>query len=964
MKKYLILSFFLLFTGTTFAVPPPEFGIPAWENYTKDPEIAAFMRYFEIPVSYSTGVHNLSIPIHTLSAGGIELPISLSYHASGIKVRDVATVAGLGWSLNAGGTIVRQIKGTQDGGTIRIKNTQFLDNLIQQGIGNRQSSNDNSAITRWIINDIENIRNGYQDNLADEYYFNLGGRMGMFYQGIADDSGVLQNSFYTIPYSQVKIDYNNPTKTFTLTDEAGTRYIFGNCLGSSQTNAVTYAHTWTLNQIISSNKTDTLTIEYRTQVIDSRGLSYSGYYFKETYLDYDGITHRETPQVPHHSQEMVSNLNYLPSRIKLRNTTVDFIYANDRGDARSIWVSNLRLSGVEVKVHGILVKKAVLNHDYVDNQSMTLYPPTGGSVQNKRMFLNNVTFPNTSGSTSEPIVYKFAYNETRLPSYVEQLTHVNTENFSYPEDHWGYYNGRTNNHSLLNVPDYYLTDPVLKPDMATNPNAIQAGILTRVTYPAGGYAQFTYETHEMGGGVRVKQIDYGTSTGIQQTKSYTYSSPEYDYYDLTGYYREEMVGLHVDEYRYNMGLQAYLETDIWAFFSPSRDPFNLGKDRYYRTVVERDGTGNGRTIYTYQKMEAPGNIASQHQSLQNLSNYTMYTNRLPGSIASPEELVKTGYNPPLLVKQTVESASGSILSEKSYHYGFLGPDETRPLGVKFKFKQYLPYGAKSWIPDGVYMNGIYVGEMLAYVNPLKLTSVVETQDGVTRTTEYEYDARYQLKQTKTTNSNGETFFTKMYYPYDNSGSVYTAMVTQNRISDVIRTEQYKTNTSIASEIARTETTYLNSDNQINPNITRLSYSRATAFEDSKVGKYDPKGNPVWITDRGRDVIYLWSYGYRHVVAEIRNATWAQVSSYVNLSTLGACGYSNPAVRDNMLTTLKNGLPSASITTYEYSPFGMVKQTDPSGRFQTYEYDGHGRLQRVLDQDGKVLEQYDYHYANQ
>jgi len=42
------------------------------------------------------------------------VPVSLSYHASGIRVQETAGWAGLGWALNAGGVITRTVQGAPD----------------------------------------------------------------------------------------------------------------------------------------------------------------------------------------------------------------------------------------------------------------------------------------------------------------------------------------------------------------------------------------------------------------------------------------------------------------------------------------------------------------------------------------------------------------------------------------------------------------------------------------------------------------------------------------------------------------------------------------------------------------------------------------------------------------------------------------------------------------------------------
>src|SRR5580700_1992183 len=75
------------------------------------PTAAALGKYGDIPVSYNTGIPNVSIPIYTVKAGSLSLPISLSYHASGLKVQEQASWVGAGWSLNAGGVITRTVVG-------------------------------------------------------------------------------------------------------------------------------------------------------------------------------------------------------------------------------------------------------------------------------------------------------------------------------------------------------------------------------------------------------------------------------------------------------------------------------------------------------------------------------------------------------------------------------------------------------------------------------------------------------------------------------------------------------------------------------------------------------------------------------------------------------------------------------------------------------------------------------------
>lgn len=85
------------------------------------PTASSLGKYADIPVSYHTGVPNISVPLYTINEGDLSLPISLSYHAAGIRVDEISSPIGLGWSLNAGGMISRTVNGGPDEGYTHTK---------------------------------------------------------------------------------------------------------------------------------------------------------------------------------------------------------------------------------------------------------------------------------------------------------------------------------------------------------------------------------------------------------------------------------------------------------------------------------------------------------------------------------------------------------------------------------------------------------------------------------------------------------------------------------------------------------------------------------------------------------------------------------------------------------------------------------------------------------------------------
>lgn len=77
IMQSILLSFFLLtfFAFASYAQPPGNGYVT--EPTMPTPNAVSLGKYADIPVDYSTGVPNISIPIYTVTEGDLSLPISL-----------------------------------------------------------------------------------------------------------------------------------------------------------------------------------------------------------------------------------------------------------------------------------------------------------------------------------------------------------------------------------------------------------------------------------------------------------------------------------------------------------------------------------------------------------------------------------------------------------------------------------------------------------------------------------------------------------------------------------------------------------------------------------------------------------------------------------------------------------------------------------------------------------------------
>jgi len=211
---FILLSF--CFSQQLKAQPTATGNDPTLEILPPSPSAAALTKFIDFPVNYYTGTPQISIPIHTLAGKGISVSVSLGYHAGGVKVDEVASNVGLGWSLNAGGVINRTVRGFKDEDT--------------DGYINRGKDVPYPIDVQTNFTEMTNFADGDWDGQPDLFNFSFGGYSGKFV--FQDDTSIM-----IIPHQDLDIDYDicsgcsspltNAIISFTVTTPDGTQYLFG-----------------------------------------------------------------------------------------------------------------------------------------------------------------------------------------------------------------------------------------------------------------------------------------------------------------------------------------------------------------------------------------------------------------------------------------------------------------------------------------------------------------------------------------------------------------------------------------------------------------------------------------------------------------------------------------------------------------------------------------------------------------
>ena len=175
------------------------------------PNAASLGKYGEVPVSLYTGIPNISVPIYEAKSGSLTVPISLSYNAGGIRVEEIASWVGLGWSLNAGGVVTRTVRGAADGLYNPYKTT--IDYLFNSSTTPTERESMFGAVL-----------SGLADTEPDIFHFNFAGGSGKFFIG---EDGV---TCHIVPRQMLDIKFAKEGRDIVrwiIKDQNGIQYTFG-----------------------------------------------------------------------------------------------------------------------------------------------------------------------------------------------------------------------------------------------------------------------------------------------------------------------------------------------------------------------------------------------------------------------------------------------------------------------------------------------------------------------------------------------------------------------------------------------------------------------------------------------------------------------------------------------------------------------------------------------------------------
>lgn len=497
MNKLLIITIFSLILSVS-AFSQNELNTKYIDVEPPSPTAASLGTYGQVPVGMFTGTAQFNIPLYQLKSRKLSLPISLNYSTNGVKVDEIASWVGMGWSLSAGGVITRIVRDRADEKSTRVS----FDNVKRLSDLDFHTRNE-------IMLDPDNED---MDSEPDLYSYNFNGQSGKF---IIDTDGFPR----MIPHQDVTmevLDGSGYERTFIITTKDGVKYYFGERqLGDTTQNSTIEATTSNSKcEGDTGQSTTNYTAYYLTRIVHPAGdeiklkytkgsahydsgiqQTYSNGVYDSTCSECGGVTSNITC-----TTEVFQSISLL-SEISTDNIVISFDSSKRTLGAAITNNRNYQLDEITIKDKNDLSVEHRFDFDYQYSNSTSHTHTYDGS--GNRLFLDGIV--ETGTDITNPKEHTFEYNS--MNSLPVRL--------SFAQDQYGYFNGANNGENFVDIGNYSgLFSGFTSANREPNFNYAKYGSLSKITYPTGGTSEIDYEAHEYSlsgqdyetGGIRVKRI--------------------------------------------------------------------------------------------------------------------------------------------------------------------------------------------------------------------------------------------------------------------------------------------------------------------------------------------------------------------------------------------------------------------------------------------------------------------------
>ncbi|HVW96326.1 MAG TPA: DUF5977 domain-containing protein [Mucilaginibacter sp.] len=919
MKKTLLqLIVALLFAVAQLKVSAqPQSYLPT--VFPQSPNSQAFVKYGDYPVNLYSGLPDITIPLYTIQAGSLQIPVTLSYHASGLKVNEPAGYVGAGWSVNAGGAgITRNILGRSDDNGGYLSTFRDAASLDPQNV---------ESDLRYLRDVATNPDNNQYDTRPDIYTYDIPGHTGKFFFNAKDSYKVEM-----IPYAPLIVNRTSSADTmcFNITDEQGVVYNLGYTYREKTTTStassgapVSAITAWKLERMIGQSRRDTVNFKY---VTNSSLVTYKGQmiYIEDQEAHFFTTPTASCPTGYANTNPVLSETDTDSgvgeqdvSEISYKNGKVVFTLDTAvRSDLNSRGLNNIKIYSYNfgLKVYELQKTIKFIKGYYTSSTGTPL-----------RLRLDAIEIQDKAGGTIQR--YSFDYNTQQTPDY-----------HSFSRDYWGYYNGKTNTTLIpkTEIPFQATStstpttkfiggdDPYSRePDSAF----MQAGVLTGIHYPTGGYTNFKYQTNRfkdgvgvvhLTGGLRIDSIiSYDNINATPMIKSYQYNTAQANF-KITGF-----AGMIDQGFFFNTLLIKYyipptassdpavcVDKRGRSYFS--EPALNLtpteGNPVAYTNVTEYVGTptGNtGKSIYKFRWRQDDWSGSAGATGVPVVEDYFYargqltekddYLRKSDGSyqIVHKKTNTYTAFGPDTLYRSVgmvvgqqrrSESVTGYFLA----YYGHTQPEALNDVNA-------FPYANYNIASDDNYLTSTTT---INY-------DLNDTTKSVSTAIAYNYGSdttHQQIISTTHVDSKGNTrtVNNKYAFNYTVGNAVIDSMVNRHLWADPVeKNETYKIGSttkttsaqlsqfkfgSITGSIVPDKVSTLNIISPVT-DFTPSALSGGSLTKDSRYvqmisfDKYDTQNNIAQYTPRGSTpVSILWDYEYGLPTAQVKNALYNTTSN--------------------------------------------------------------------------------------